>query len=64
MSTLSNDHPPCIYWHLVSNFFVETCKIIFLSTKIHKPYVCGPQDPYISQLNNFNDPITLIPQPN
>ena len=58
MDTLSCGRSPSIYRHLVYIFFIKTLIIIFISTNIHRPYVCDPLGPYISLVNNSIDPIT------
>ena len=40
-------------------FFIKTLIIMYISTNIHKPYVCDPLGPYISLVNNSMDQITL-----
>ena len=59
MSTLSCDHSPPIYRPLVCEFFIKTLIIMFISTNIHRSYVCDPLGPYISLVNNFIEQITL-----
>ena len=43
-------------WYEV--FFIKTLIIMFISTNIHRPYVCDPRGPYISLVNNSIDQIT------
>ena len=38
--------------------FIKTLIIMFISTNIHRPYVCDPLGPYISLVNNTIDQIT------
>ena len=40
------------------NFCIKTLIIMSIFTNIHKPYVCDPIYPYISQVDNPIDPIT------
>ena len=56
--TLSCGRSRFIYRYLVSRFFIKTLIIKFISTNIHRPYVCDPLGPYISLVNNSIGPIT------
>ena len=38
--------------------FYKTLITMFISTNIHRPYVCDPLGPYISLVNNSIDLIT------
>ena len=31
---------------------------MFISSNVHKPYICDPLGPYIALVKNFIDPIT------
>ena len=43
-------------WYKI--FFIKTLIIMFISTNVHKPYVCDPLGLYISLVNNSIDEIT------
>ena len=43
-------------WYKI--FFIKTLIIMFISTNVHKPYVCDPLGIYISLVNNSIDEIT------
>ena len=58
ISTFSCGCSSLIYRHLVQGFFIKTLIIMFITTNIHRPYVCDPLGPYILLCNNYIDPIT------
>ena len=58
MGTLSCGRSLLIYKYLVYGFFIKTLIIMYVSTNIHRPYVCDPLGPYISLVNNSIDQIT------
>ena len=58
IGTLSCGHSSLIYKHFICGFFIKTNIIMYISTKIHRPYVCDPLGLYISLVNNFIDQIT------
>ena len=41
-------------------FFTKTLTIMSISTDVYSPYVCDPLGPYITQVNDSINPITLI----
>ena len=54
---------PLIYKHWVCKLFTKMFKIMFISTKVHKPYVCDLLGLYALLVRNSLDLITFIGKP-